>query len=87
MSDTIEIDVPGRTLVDELVGALGAHGLEAEVLEGGDRCALRVGFAKTEQDRLVGEATRAIEAWLDERRLPLVVQRANGGCVLRPPGD
>lgn len=87
MTETIDIDVPGRTLVDELTGALGAHGLEAEVLEDDHRCALRVGFARTEEDRLVGEVTRAIEAWLAERRLPLVVQRANGGCVIRPPGD
>lgn len=87
MGETIEIDVPGRTLVGELTGALGAHGLDAEVLEDDDRCALRVAFAASEQDRLVGEVTRAIEAWLDERRLPLVVQRANGGCVIRPPGD
>lgn len=87
MSETIEIDVPGRTLVDDLTRALGAHGLDAEVLEQEHRCALRVAFAETEQDRLVGEVTRAIEAWLDERRLPLVVQRANGGCVIRPPGD
>ena len=87
MTETIEIDVPGPTLVGELTGALGARGLQAELLEDGDRCALRVGFVRTEQDRLVGEVTRAIEAWLAERRLPLVVQPANGGCVLRPPGD
>ena len=37
--------------------------------------------------RLVVDAIHAIEAFLSDRMLPLVVQRADGGAVVRPPSD
>jgi len=66
-------------------------GLRAEVLDGGDvidgtPVELRVGFAD-ERERLLAETAHAIEDWLAARELPLVVERADGGCLLRPPGD
>jgi hypothetical protein len=87
MTRTIEVDLPREALAAELSRALGAQGLHAVPFAEGDRCALRVGFSESEEDRLVGEVTRTIEEWLGARQLPLVVQRANGGCVVRPPGD
>ncbi len=79
--------MPRRGLAADLTQALAEHGLEAVVVDDGDRCALRVGFAGSVEERLVAEVARAIESWLGERELPLVVQQANGGCVVRPPGD
>jgi hypothetical protein len=87
MAETIEIDVPRRGIGSELTEALAAHGLEAEIVDSGDRCALRVRYAAAEHDRLVDSAVQAIESYLAERMLPLVVQRADGGAVVRPPGD
>ena len=87
MTETIEIDVPRRGIGSDLSEALAAHGLTAEVVDGGERCALRVRFATHERDRLLEGAIHAIEAYLSDRMLPLVVQRANGGAVVRPPGD
>ena len=87
MAETIEIDVPRRGIGSELTEALAAHGLEAEVVDSDDRCTLRVRFATAEHDRLVEGAVHAIESYLAERMLPLVVQRADGGAVVRPPGD
>jgi hypothetical protein len=87
MAETIEIDVPRRGIGSDLTEALAAHGLEAEVLDSDERCALRIQFATEEHDRLVDSAVHAIEAYLADRMLPLVVQRANGGAVVRPPGD
>jgi hypothetical protein len=87
MAETIEVHVPRAGIGDELSAALGAHGMHAELVDDGDRCALRVSYTTTEQDRLAAEAAHAIETWLSERGLPLIVQRANGGCVVRPPGD
>jgi len=87
MPETIEVDMPRSGLAAELTQALGDRGLEAIVVDDGDRCALRVAFAASEEDRLVAEVAHAIESWLGERGLPLVVQCANGGCVVRPPGD
>jgi hypothetical protein len=87
MTETIDIHVPRAGIGDELRTALGERGLNAELVDDGDVCALQVSYATTEQDRLVVEATHAIESWLADRGLPLVVQRANGGAVVRPPGD
>jgi hypothetical protein len=87
MAETIEIHVPRAGIGDELTEALGAHGLHAELVDDRDGCALHVSYATEEQERLVVAATHAIELWLAERNLPLVVQRANGGAVVRPPGD
>jgi hypothetical protein len=87
MSKTIEIDIPRRGLGSDLTEALAAHGLLAEVVDSEERCALRVRFADNEHTRLVDQAVHAIESYLSERMVPLVVQRVDGSAVVRPPGD
>jgi hypothetical protein len=87
MAETIHIDVPRRGIGSDLTEALAAHGLHAEVVDSEERCALHVRFASEEKERLIDGAIHAIEAYLSDRMLPLVVQRANGGAVVRPPGD
>jgi hypothetical protein len=86
--ETIEIDVPRLGIGNDLTVVLAAHGLHAEVVgEKDERCALRVSFASGERQRLIDGAIHAIEAYLSDCMLPLVVQRADGGAVVRPPGD
>ncbi len=87
MTETIEIEVPRRGIGSDLTEALAAHGLHAEVVEGDERCALHVRFATDEHERLLDQAVHAIESYLSERLLPLVVQRSDGSAVVRPPGD
>jgi len=87
VAETIEIGVPRQGIGDDLSEALAAHGLHAEVVEAGESCALAVSFAADEHERLLVEAIGAIESFLSERGLPLVVQRAGGGAVVRPPAD
>jgi len=87
MAETIHIDVPRRGIGSDLTEALAAHGLHAEVVDSEERCALHVRFAAEEKERLIDGAIHAIESYLSDRMLPLVVQRANGGAVVRPPGD
>ena len=87
MAETIEIDVPRRGIGSDLTEALAAHGLTAEVVDSDEGCALHVQFASEERERLIDDAVHAIEAYLSDRLLPLVVQRANGGAVVRPPAD
>ena len=87
MTETIEIEVPRRGIGSDLTEALAAHGLHAEVVDSDERCALHVRFAAGEHERLVDQAVHAIESYLSEHSLPLVVQRADGGAVVRPPGD
>jgi len=87
VAETIAVHVPRDSLGSELSEALDARRLHAELVDGDESCSLRVSFAEAEHDRLMAEVTVAIDSWLAERDLPLVVQRADGGFVLRPPGD
>jgi hypothetical protein len=87
VAETIEIDVPRQGIGADLSEALAAHGLHAEIVDADERCALAVRFADDERERLLLQAIDAIETFLSERMLPLVVQRADGGAVVRPPAD
>ena len=87
MTDSVHVEVPRRELGDDLAASLGANGLEARVIEGGDQCRLEVRYANDEQERLLGDVAHAIEGWLGEQELPLVVERTDGACVVRPPAD
>jgi hypothetical protein len=87
MTETIEIEVPRRGIGSDLTEALGTYGLRAELVETVDGCTLRVRFDDDEGERLLVQSIRAIEQYLSERMLPLVVERGNGGCIVRPPAD
>jgi hypothetical protein len=87
MSETIHVEVPRRGIGSELTEALAGHGLRAEIVDGDDSCALHVCFVDDERERLIAGAVHAIEAYLSEHMLPLVVQRGNGGVIVRPPAD
>jgi len=87
MPETIEIDVPRRGIGSDLTEVLATYGLRAEIVDSEDRCRLQVTWAEDERERLLVGAIHAIESYLSDRMLPLVVQRANGGAVVRPPAD
>jgi hypothetical protein len=87
MTETIEIEVPRRGIGSDLTEALATYGLRAELVETDDGCTLRVRFDDDEGERLLTQSIRAVEQYLSERMLPLVVERGNGGCIVRPPGD
>jgi hypothetical protein len=87
MAEKIQIEVPRRGVGSDLTEALAAHGLAAAIVEDGDRWVLEVRFADDEHERLVAGAVHAIEAYLSDRMLPLMVQRSDGGVIVRPPAD
>jgi len=87
VAETIEIDIPRRGIGSDLTEALAAHGMRAEIVDRDEQCLLHVQFADDERDRLLARAIDAIETYLSERMLPLVVQRGDAGAVIRPPGD
>jgi hypothetical protein len=91
VAETILVELARPGLRQELCDSLAAHGLRAEVVgerseDDGTAIELRVAFADA-HERLLADTAHAIEDWLAARELPLVVERANGGCLLRPPGD
>jgi hypothetical protein len=55
MGETIQVELPRSGLGDDLAQALGAHGLEAEVVEEGETCAVHVRYATGERDRLLSD--------------------------------
>jgi hypothetical protein len=86
MSETIRVDIGQRGIAGDLAEVLAAHGLHAERDgDGGD--SLHVRFVAGEEARLRAEVTAAIEEYLSDRMLPLVVQHADGGCIVRPPAE
>jgi hypothetical protein len=87
MPEMIKVDVPRRGIGSDLTEALAEHGLHAEIVDSEEACVLHVTWAAGEHERLVAGVIHAIEAYLSDRMLPLVVQRANGGAVVRPPAD
>jgi hypothetical protein len=87
MVETIHIEVPGRDIGVGLTEAFAEQGLRAEVVEDGAAWGLHVSFTDGERERLLVDATHAIETYLSTHMLPLIVQRAGGGCVVRPPAD
>ena len=87
MPETIKVDVPRRGIGSDLTEALAAYGLHADIVDTDDACELHVTWAGDERERLIAGAIHAVEAYLSERMLPFVVQRANGGAVVRPPAD
>jgi hypothetical protein len=87
MTKSIQVEVPRRGIGSDLTEALAEHGLDAAIREDGKGCVLDVTFADDERERLVAGAVQAIEAYLSERNLPLVVQRGDGGVIVRPPAD
>jgi hypothetical protein len=87
MADTIEIELCQDGLGEQLAAALREHGLVADVIHRRDGSALAVRFATDERERLIAWSTHAVEVFLAGRDLPLVVQRANGGAVIRPPAE
>jgi len=87
VAESIEIDVPRRGIGSDLTEALASRGMTAEIVDSEERCALHVRFASDERERLLDDAISAIEAYCSDRMLPLVVQRGNGGAVVRPPAD
>ena len=87
MTKSIQVEVSRRGIGSDLTEALAEHGLDAAIREDGEGCVLDVTFADDERERLVAGAVQAIEAYLSERNLPLVVQRGDGGVIVRPPAD
>lgn len=87
MPEMITVDVPRRGIGSDLTEALAVFGLRAEIVDSDDACELHVTWAEDDRERLVAGVIHAIEAYLSDRMLPLVVQRANGGAAVRPPAD
>jgi hypothetical protein len=86
MPEMIKVDVPRRAIGSDLTEALAGYGLRAEIVDNDEACELHVTW-DDEHERLVAGVIHAIEGYLADRMLPLVVQRANGGAVVRPAGD
>jgi hypothetical protein len=87
MAETVHVELPRKGFGEELARTLSAHGLHTEIVDAEDRYELHVTYAEDERERLLGEVANTIEAWLGEQMMPLVVERVDGACILRPPAE
>jgi len=87
MSEIIHITLPRRELGETLAADLGDRGFAAELVEEDDACGLDVRFALDERERLGDAVARAVESWVGDNMLPLIVERVDGACIVRPPAE
>jgi hypothetical protein len=87
MSEIVHVTLPRRELGETLAADLGERGFAAEVVEADDTCGLDVRFALDERERLGNAVARAVESWVGDNMLPLVVERVDGTCIVRPPAE
>lgn len=87
MAETVRVELPRKGFGEDLARTLAEHGFRAEVVDDDDRCELHVSYALDEPERLLAEVAGAIETWLSNRMMPLVVERSDGHYILRPPGE
>jgi hypothetical protein len=87
MAESVHVELPRKEFGEDLATTLAAHGFDAEVVDEEDRYALHVSYAADEKERLLEDVANVIESWLGDRMMPLVVERADGHCVLRPPAE
>ena len=87
MSESVHVVLPRRELGETLAADLGERGFAAELVENDETCGLDVRFALDERERLRDAVARAVESWVGDNMLPLVVDRVDGACVVRPPAE
>ena len=87
MSEIVHVALPRRELGETLAADLGERGFDAQVVDRDDACGLEVRFALDERERLADAVARAVESWVGDNMLPLVVERVDGTCIVRPPAE
>ena len=87
MSEIVHVTLPRRELGETLAADLGERGFAAELVEEDDACGLEVRFALDERERLRDAVARAVESWVGDNMLPLVVEQVDGECIVRPPAE
>jgi hypothetical protein len=87
MAETVHVELPRRELGETLAATLGERGFHAELVDEGATCGLAVRYALDERQRLIDGVAHAVESWVGDNMLPLVVERMDGTCVVRPPAE
>jgi hypothetical protein len=87
MGESVHVELPRKEFGDDLAQTLASHGFDAEVVDEEGRYELHVSYTAAEKERLLEDVANVIESWLGDRMMPLVVERADGHCVLRPPAE
>jgi hypothetical protein len=87
MAESVHVELPRKEFGEDIAKTLEAHGFHAEVVDGEDRYELHVSYAVDEKERLLGDVANVIESWLGDQMMPLMVERADGRCILRPPSE
>ena len=87
MTESVHVELPRKEFGEDLAKTLAAHGFHAKVVDAEDRYELHVSYAVEEKERLLGDVANVIESWLSDQMMPLMVERADGHYVLRPPAE
>lgn len=86
MTHTVQVDCPRPVDGEELLAAFAAQGLSGELVDGGPQLVFRLRDAGRDAAQFASAVSHTLDAWLGERRLPLVpVCVSEDAYALRPP--
>ena len=86
MTHTVQVDCPRLVDGEELLAAFAAQGLSGELVDGGPQLVFRLRDAGRDAAQFASAVAHTLDAWLGERRLPLVpVCVSEDAYALRPP--
>jgi hypothetical protein len=86
MTHTVHVECARTVDGEDLLAAFAAQGLSGELVDGGPQLVFRLTDAGHDAAQFTNAIVHSLDAWLGERRLPLVpVCVAEDSFALRPP--
>ena len=86
MTHTVQVDCARSVDGEDLLAAFAAHGLSGELVDRGPQLVFRLADAGRDAAQFANAVFHSLDAWLGERRLPLIpVCVAEDAYALRPP--
>jgi hypothetical protein len=86
MTHLVQVDCARAVDGDDLLAAFHAQGIEGELVDRGPRLVFRLADGARDGAQFASAVVHSLDAWLGERRLPLVpVCVSEHAFALRPP--
>jgi hypothetical protein len=86
MTHLVQVECARTVDGEELLCVFEAHGLSGELVDPGPRLVFRLADPDANEEQFSSTVIHSLDAWLGERRLPLIpVHVAGDEYALRPP--
>jgi hypothetical protein len=86
MTHLVQVECARTVDGEEILGVFEAHGLSGELVDRGPKLVFRLADAGNDAGQFATTVIHSLDAWLGDRRLPLVPVHVSGDeFALRPP--